>query len=210
MSDLDKEYPGDALTITAPAAPADENEADQARAAEERRLLARIECSIYTSPEPISLLRLARSVTEREERVAQLVEKLARSYDQRSSGLMIREIAGGYQIATRPEYREHLESMVEACHPAPLSLPALETLAIVAYKQPISASEILSTRDVKGMSVLKTLVRRKLITPVRRNGKQLLYKTTQRFLLDFGLKDLSELPSLEEFTQVQRFKLDPP
>jgi segregation and condensation protein B len=176
---------------------------------EERRLTALIECAIFAAPEPISLLRLARAINESQARAALLVAQLTRSYEQRSSGLMIRTIAGGYQIATRPEYRTHLESLLEACHPAPLSLPALETLAIIAYKQPISAAQILAARDVKGMSVLKTLLRRKLIAPIQRNGRQLFYKTTKRFLLDFGLKDLSELPSLKEFKPTEIFQLDP-
>jgi segregation and condensation protein B len=176
---------------------------------EERRLLAIIECSIYASPEPISLLRLARSMNEPKERVAVLVEKLARSYDEPGSGLMVREIAGGYQIATRPEYRDRLDAILEASHPAPLSLPALETLAIIAYKQPIHAEEILNTREVKGKAVIKTLLRRKLIAPAGRNGKQILYKTTKRFLLDFGLKDLSDLPSMTEFKQAATFQLEP-
>jgi segregation and condensation protein B len=176
---------------------------------EERGLLAIIECSIYAFPEPISLFRLARSVNEPKERVAGLVERLARSYDERGSGLMVREIAGGYQIATRPEYRNRLDAILEASHPTPLSLPALETLAIIAHKQPIHAEEILKTREVKGKAVIKTLLRRKLIAPAGRNGRQILYKTTKRFLLDFGLKDLSELPSMEEFKQAARFQLDP-
>ena len=78
-------------------------------------------------------------MNEPKERVAALVEKLARSYDERGSGLMVREIAGGYQIAPRPEYRDRLDAILEASHPAPLSLPALETLAIIGYKQPIHA-----------------------------------------------------------------------
>jgi len=114
---------------------------------QERRLLAIIECSIYAAPGPISLLRMARSMNEPTERVAVLVEKLARSYEERGSGLMIREIAGGYQIATRPEYRDRLDAILEASHPAHLSLPALETLAIIACKQPIHAEEILTTRE---------------------------------------------------------------
>jgi len=205
MCDIEQEAP--ALLVEEPITLTEDEQAARA-AEEERRLLSLIECAIYVSPEPISLLSLARSINELEGRVAALVEKLANSYDQRSSGLLIRKIAGGYQIATRPEFRDHLRAIVAASHPAPLSLPALETLAIIAFKQPISAAEILAIRDVKGMSVLKTLLRRKLITATHRSGRQIIYRTTKRFLLDFGLKDLSELSSLEEFKQTQQFKLD--
>src|SRR5205085_350721 len=105
------------------APPEDDGTAQAASGAhDERQLLAAIECSIFASPEPISLLRLARSLNELQERVAELVEKLARSYDERGSGLMVRQIAGGYQIATRPEYRDRLDAILEASHPAPLSL----------------------------------------------------------------------------------------
>jgi segregation and condensation protein B len=205
MCNPDQKETGDTLAAKVPDAPA-----AAIAAAEERRLLALIECAIYASPEPVSLLRLARAVGELQPRVAALVEELALGYDRRASGLQIRKIAGGYQIATRPEFREQLESIVASAPPAPLSLPALETLAVIAYRQPVSAGEILATREVKGMSVLKTLLRRKLITTVRGDGKQLLYKTTRRFLLDFGLQNLAELPSMEEFRQTRQFKLDPP
>ena len=176
--------------------------------AQEARLLGLVEASIFASPEPISLKRLARAVGEAEDRVAALVEQLTRSYEARASGLMIRPIAGGYQITTRPEHRQQLETIVAGFRPAPLSLPALETLAMIAYKQPITAGQIQDIRGVQGSGVLQTLLRRKLIAPARQ-GRPVFYKTTRRFLVEFGLKDLSELPSLEEFAQSHQFRMDP-
>jgi segregation and condensation protein B len=179
----------------------------------EVQLLGLIEASLFVSPEPISLKRLARAVGEDRDRVATLVETLAGSYEARASGLMIRQIAGGYQIATRPEHRQQLEAIVRDFHPAPLSLAALETLAAaIAYKQPIAASEIQAIRGVQGSGVLKTLLRRKLIAPAGRArgaGQAILFRTTKRFLVEFGLKDLTDLPPFEEFDQAYRFRFDP-
>jgi segregation and condensation protein B len=185
---------------------------EKAAPTSEVQLLGLIEASLFVSPEPISLKRLARAVGEVEDRVATLVEKLADGYAARASGLMIRQIAGGYQIATRPEHRQQLETIVRDFRPAPLSLAALETLAAIAYKQPIAASEIQAIRGVQGSGVLKTLLRRKLIAPAdrsRRAGQAILFRTTKRFLVEFGLKDLAALPPFAEFDQAHRFRFDP-
>ena len=121
-------------------------------------------------------------------------------------GLEIREIAGGYRMATKPEYHDAIRSFVKSLKPPmKLSLQALETLAVVAYKQPVTGPEISEIRGVETGGVLGSLLSRKLITTAGRKqviGRPILYKTTKEFLLRFGLKDLNELPSIEEFEKM--------
>jgi len=120
----------------------------------------------------------------------------------------IREVAGGYKMATKPEHHEAVRNFVKSLKPPlKLSLPALETLAVIAYKQPATGPEIMEIRGVQGGGVFKTLLDRKLIAVAGRKnviGKPILYKTTKEFLIQFGLKDLSELPSLKEFEEIRR------
>ena len=122
--------------------------------------------------------------------------------------MTIREVAGGYKMATKPEHHEAIRAFVKNLKPPlKLSLPALETLAVIAYKQPITAPEIMEIRGVQGAGVLKTLLDRKLIAAAGRKqvvGKPILYKTTKEFLIQFGLKDVSELPTLKEFEELGR------
>lgn len=121
-------------------------------------------------------------------------------------GMEIREVAGGYRMATKPEYHDAVRGFIKSLKPPlKLSLPALETLAVIAYKQPVTAPEIGEIRGVDSAGVLGGLLARKLITTAGRKqvlGRPILYKTTQEFLLRFGLKDMSELPSLEEFEKM--------
>jgi segregation and condensation protein B len=123
-----------------------------------------------------------------------------------SRGMEIREVAGGYRMATKPEYHDAVRGFIKGLKPAlKLSLPALETLAVIAYKQPVTAPEIGEIRGVDSAGVLGGLLARKLITTAGRKqvlGRPILYKTTQEFLLRFGLKDVNELPSLEEFEKM--------
>jgi segregation and condensation protein B len=122
--------------------------------------------------------------------------------------LSIREVAGGFKMTTKPEHHEAVRRFVKNLNPPlKLSLPALETLAVIAYKQPITAPEIMEIRGVQGAGVLKTLLDRKLIGTAGRKqvvGKPILYKTTREFLVQFGLKDLAELPTLKEFQDIGR------
>jgi segregation and condensation protein B len=133
---------------------------------------------------------------------------LIAEFDQPGHGVSIREVAGGYQMATKPEHHEAVRNFVKSLKPPlKLSLPALETLAVIAYKQPATGPEIMEIRGVQGGGVLKTLLDRKLIAVAGRKnviGKPMLYKTTKEFLIQFGLKDLSELPSLKEFEEIRR------
>jgi segregation and condensation protein B len=121
-------------------------------------------------------------------------------------GMEIREVAGGYRMATKPEYHDAVRGFIKALKPAlKLSLPALETLAVIAYKQPVTAPEISEIRGVDSSGVIGGLLARKLVTTAGRKqvlGRPILYKTTQEFLLRFGLKDVQELPSLEEFEKM--------
>ena len=126
----------------------------------------------------------------------------------------IREIAGGFRMATKPECHDAVRLFIKSLKPAlKLSLPALETLAIIAYKQPITAPEVNEIRGVESSGVFGSLLARKLISTAGRKqviGRPILYKTTKEFLLRFGLKDVSELPSMEEFEKLAAIELDEP
>ena len=132
-------------------------------------------------------------------------------YAKPEHGLSIREIAGGYKMATKAEHHEAVRAFVKKLTPPmKLSLPALETLAVIAYKQPVTTPEIMEIRGVQGAGVLKTLLDRKLIAEAGRKdvvGRPLTYKTTKEFLVQFGLKDLKELPTLKEFEELGRLEL---
>ncbi len=147
-------------------------------------------------------------VRDREARAAveKIVDELIAEYANGERGMEIREIAGGYRIATKAEYHDAVRSFVKSLKPQmKLSLQALETLAVVAYKQPITAPEISEIRGVDTSGVLGGLMARKLITTAGRKqviGRPILYKTTKEFLLRFGLKDVGELPSMEEFEKL--------
>ena len=135
-----------------------------------------------------------------------LVDELIADYSAQDSGLEIREVAGGYRFGTRPEYHDAVRAFIKTLKPPfKLSMQALETLAVIAYKQPITAPEIGEIRGVDSGGVLGSLVARKLITTAGRKqvlGRPILYKTTKEFLVRFGLKDVNELPSLEEFEKM--------
>jgi segregation and condensation protein B len=137
-----------------------------------------------------------------------LLDKLVDEYNRPFHGLTVREVAGGFKMATKPEHHEAVRTFVKNLNPPlKLSLAALETLAVIAYKQPITAPEIMEIRGVQGAGVLKTLIDRKLITTAGRKnvvGKPILYKTTKEFLVQFGLRDLAELPTLKEFEDLRR------
>ena len=135
-----------------------------------------------------------------------IVDELIAEYANGDRGMEIREIAGGYRMATKAEYHDAVRSFVKSMKPQmKLSLQALETLAVIAYKQPVTAPEISEIRGVDTSGVLGGLMSRKLITTAGRKqviGRPILYKTTKEFLLRFGLKDVSELPSMEEFEKM--------
>ena len=145
---------------------------------------------------------------EREVRdeIRSVIDELIADYNAADSGLEIREVAGGFRVGTRPEYHDAVRAFIKTLRaPFRLSMQALETLAVIAYKQPITAPEIGEIRGVDSSGVLGSLVARKLITTAGRKqvvGRPILYKTTKEFLVRFGLKDVNELPSLEEFEKM--------
>jgi segregation and condensation protein B len=143
---------------------------------------------------------------EAKQAVQPIVDELISDYANGERGMEIREIAGGYRMATKAEYHDAVRSFVKSLKPQmKLSLQALETLAVIAYKQPVTAPEISEIRGVDTSGVLGGLMSRKLITTAGRKqviGRPILYKTTKEFLLRFGLKDVSELPSMEEFEKM--------
>jgi len=157
--------------------------------------------------------RLARA-RERETReiLRGVLDELIAEYADDSRGIEIREIAGGYRMATKPEMHDAVRAFVKSQKPPmKLSLPALETLAVIAYKQPVTAPEVGEIRGVDSAGVLGSLISRKLIATAGRKqvvGRPMLYKTTKEFLLRFGLKDLNELPSMEEFEKMAALELN--
>ena len=140
-----------------------------------------------------------------------LLDELIAEYASDSRGIEIREIAGGFRMGTKPEIHDAVRSFVKSLKPPmKLSLPALETLAVIAYKQPVTAPEVGEIRGVDSAGVLGSLMSRKLISTAGRKqviGRPMLYKTTKEFLLRFGLKDLNELPSMEEFEKMAALEL---
>jgi segregation and condensation protein B len=156
----------------------------------------------------------AAKLREREARTAikQVLDELVREYAADGRGIEIREIAGGYRMGTKPQCHDAVRLFVKSLKPPlKLSLPALETLAVIAYKQPVTAPEVNEIRGVDSSGVFGSLLARKLIVTAGRKpvvGRPILYKTTREFLLRFGLKDVTELPSMEEFEKLAASELD--
>ena len=175
---------------------------DPAEDPAETRRLALLEAAIFVSPEPVPIAHLAYALGETPERVRALAATLEGEFARPQHGLMLRTVAGGYQLITKPEHNQQLCELVENLPPpAPLSKAAVETAAIIAYKQPITAAELQTIRGVRNRETLRTLLKRKIIAPAGRaktRGHPVQYKTTRRFLVEFGLQNLDELPSLAE------------
>lgn len=171
-------------------------------------LKALLEALIYVTDEPLSAQQIAAALAKPLDQVQRLLNELVAEFAEPHHGLSIREVAGGYKMATKAEHHEAVRTFVKKLTPPlKLSLPALETLAVIAYKQPVTAPEIMEIRGVQGAGVLKTLLDRKLISEGGRKnvvGKPILYKTTKEFLVQFGLANLNELPTLKEFEELGR------
>jgi segregation and condensation protein B len=181
-------------------------------------LKAQLEAIIYAAETPITLEQMTQLVKESvvaagavdeadvKSRVRSSLEDLAGEYGGPDHGIEIRQVAGGYRMSTKPEQHEMVRSFAKSLKPPiRLSLPALETLAVIAYKQPATVPEINEIRGVDSGGVIATLLDRKLITTAGRKqviGRPILYKTTKEFLMRFGLKDVNELPSMEEFEKL--------
>ena len=186
-----------------------------------------IEAIIYAAEEPVTLEQIAVVLkdsvvaehvladaglegaaldAEVKKQVRAAIEELSAEYANSDRGMEVRQVAGGYRMGTKPEHHDVVRHFAKNLKPpVRLSMPALETLAVIAYKQPVTAPEISEIRGVDSSGVLGTLLDRKLITTAGRKqvvGRPILYKTSKDFLLRFGLKDVSELPSLEEFEKL--------
>jgi segregation and condensation protein B len=181
-------------------------------------LKAQLEAIIYAAETPITVDQIVSLVresviaagaadgTEVKSRVRASLEELVADHYSPDHGIEIRQVAGGYRMSTKPEQHELVRSFAKSLKPPiRLSLPALETLAVIAYKQPVTVPEISEIRGVDSNGVIATLLDRKLITTAGRKqviGRPILYKTTKEFLMRFGLKDVNELPSMEEFEKL--------
>src|SRR5438552_17176786 len=181
-------------------------------------LKAKLEAIIYAAETPITFDQIVQLVkdsvaaegaadaVEVKSRVRAALEELVGDYGESGHGIEIRQVAGGYRMSTKPEKHDMVRDFAKSLKPPiRLSLPALETLAVIAYKQPVTVPEISEIRGVDSSGVIATLLERKLITTAGRKavvGRPILYKTTKEFLLRFGLKDVNELPSMEEFEKL--------
>ena len=188
-------------------------------------LKGKLEAIIYAAEEPITLDQLtlllkesvinddgltewepAAAQAEAKSRIRAALEELVGEYGNADRGVEVREVAGGYRMSTKPEHHDLVRGFAKSLKPPiRLSLQALETLSVIAYKQPVTAPEISEIRGVDSGGVLGTLIDKKLVTTAGRKqviGRPILYKTTKEFLLRFGLKDVGELPSMEEFEKM--------
>ena len=170
-------------------------------------LSALLEAIVYLAKEPVSLDAIYKALpdvdrTEIQQKLTELIEQ----YRAPERGIEIREVAEGFRFSTKPEHHETLKHFIKSqIPPTRLSLAALETLAVIAYRQPVTIPEIQEIRGVHASGVIKTLLDKKFVATAGRKevlGRPILYKTTKEFLIHFGLKDLSDLPSMEEFEEL--------
>jgi len=173
-----------------------------------------LEALVFASPHPVTPREIGRVLAgvEKSEWLAAMTE-LSADYAREGRGLQLVEVAAGYQITTRPEYNDWVRELLSPKTPSRLSIQALETLAVIAYKQPVTLPEIIELRGVKSGGVVKTLLEKRLIRITGRKevvGRPMLYGTTKDFLLHFGLKDLGDLPKIEEFAEVLGEEVDIP
>jgi segregation and condensation protein B len=173
---------------------------------EERK--AALEAIIYAADEPATIEQLTRALGEEKLAVQASLDELVASYAAEERGIEIRAVAGGYKLYTKPQQHDVVRRFIKSLRPPlRLSMPALETLAVIAYKQPVTSPEISEIRGVNTAGVISTLLDKHLITTAGRKeviGRPILYKTSKEFLMRFGLSDLEELPSLKEFEALAR------
>ncbi len=173
---------------------------------EERK--AALEAIIYAADEPATIEQLAKALGEEKLVVQAALDELVASYAVEERGIEIRAVAGGYKLYTKPQQHDVVRRFIKSLRPPlRLTMPALETLAVIAYKQPVTSPEISEIRGVNTSGVISTLLDKRLITTAGRKeviGRPILYKTSKEFLMRFGLSDLEELPSLKEFEALAR------
>ncbi|MGE0455006.1 MAG: SMC-Scp complex subunit ScpB [Vicinamibacteria bacterium] len=173
-----------------------------------------LEALIFASPQPITsreIVKVLGGVPKPDWQAA--LDEIKADYAREGRGLQVVEVAGGWQITTRPEYNDWVRELLDPRQPTRLSIQALETLAVIAYKQPVTLPEIIDLRGVKSGGVLKTLLEKRLIKIMGRKevvGRPILYGTSKQFLLQYGLKDLAELPTIEDFAEVLGEEVDVP
>jgi segregation and condensation protein B len=173
---------------------------------ETTEMQAILEAIIYVAEDPVKLEQLKEVFPEESAAdIENALKNLVESFNARPGGMLIREVAGGYRMTTRPEHHEQIRAYLKTRPGAKLSMAALETLAVIAYKQPVTLAEILAIRGKKSSTALQTLLERKMVAIVGRKpvvGRPILYGTSKEFLIHFGLNSLADLPTLEEFAQI--------
>src|SRR5271167_2684561 len=176
---------------------------------EERK--AALEAIIYAADEPATIEQLAVALDEERLAVQSSLDELVASYASEERGIEIRAVAGGYKLYTKPQHHDVVRRFIKSLRPPlRLTMPALETLAVISYKQPVTGPEIQEIRGVNCAGVIQTLLEKRLITTAGRKpviGRPILYRTSKEFLMRFGLSDLEELPSLKEFEQLAQAAL---
>jgi len=194
------------------AAPTESDDVEEPLALPPQEVRAILEALIFASPQPIGPREIGRVLggAPQEEWLPAL-EEIRADYSKEARGLQLVEVAGGFQITTRPEYNDWVRELLDPKTPTRLSIQALETLAVIAYRQPVTLPEVIELRGVRSGGVVKTLLEKRLIRILGRKdvvGRPMLYGTTKQFLLHFGLRDLSELPDIEEFADVLGEEVD--
>ena len=171
-------------------------------------LRSALEAIIYAAEEPVTVDQLASATSTEKLVVRAALDELVASTAGDERGIEIRKVAGGYKMYTKPQHHEAVRRFIKALRPpVRLTMPALETLAVIAYKQPATLPEIQEIRGVNCAGVIKTLLEKRLVTTAGRKtvmGRPILYRTSKEFMMRFGLADLDELPSLKEFEQLAR------
>src|SRR5246500_3161710 len=169
---------------------------------------AALEAIIYAADEPATIDQLAAALGEEKLAVQSALDELVASYAAEERGFEVRAVAGGYKMYTKPQHHEVVRRFIKSLRPPlRLTMPALETLAVIAYKQPVTQPEIQEIRGVNCAGVIETLLEKRLITTAGRKqviGRPILYRTSKDFLMRFGLGDVDELPSLKEFEALAR------
>ena len=170
-----------------------------------------LEAIIYAADEPATLEQIANAVGEEKTAVRSALDEMIASYAAEDRGVEIRAVAGGYKFYTKPQHHEVVRRFIKSLRPPlRLTMPALETLAVIAYRQPVTGPEIQEIRGVNVSGVIKTLLEKRLIVTAGRKavmGRPIMYRSSKEFLMRFGLSDLEELPSLKEFEQLARAAL---
>ena len=170
-----------------------------------------LEAVIYAAEKPVTVAQLASAVHAEKDAVRRALRELIAVYAADDRGIEIREVAGGFKFYTKPQHHDAVRRFIKSLQPAlRLSMPALETLSVIAYKQPVTLPEIQEIRGVQAAGVIKTLLERGMITTAGRKealGRPILYRTTKDFLMRFGLASVDDLPSLKEFEALARAAL---